>query len=39
MTSKMKLMASVAIAAASIAGAQSASAGNYYVNVSGGRES
>jgi opacity protein-like surface antigen len=36
MTSKLKLMASVAIAAASLVGAQSASAGNYYVNVSGG---
>lgn len=36
MTSKMKLLASVAIAAVSLVGAQSASAGNYYVNVSGG---
>ena len=36
MTSKMKLLASVAIAAVSLVGAQGASAGNYYVNVSGG---
>jgi len=32
----MKLLASVAIAAVSLVGAQGASAGNYYVNVSGG---